>query len=72
MSAQALKEGKPEEIVKKMVEGRLRKHLDEITLTGPVERIRERLESWKESPVTTLLLPGNNTEAMRTLAELVL
>ena len=45
---------------------------DEITLTGPIERIKERLEAWKESPVTTLLLPGNNTEAMRTLAELVL
>jgi len=34
LAAQALKEGKPEEIVKKMVEGRLRKYLDEITLTG--------------------------------------
>ena len=34
LSAQALQEGKPEEIVKKMVEGRLRKHLDEVTLTG--------------------------------------
>ncbi|HEY5623709.1 MAG TPA: translation elongation factor Ts [Gammaproteobacteria bacterium] len=34
LSAQALQEGKPEDIVKKMVEGRLRKHLDEITLTG--------------------------------------
>ena len=45
---------------------------DEITLTGPIERIRDRLEAWRESPVTTLLLPGNNTGAMRTLAELVL
>jgi F420-dependent oxidoreductase-like protein len=45
---------------------------DEITLTGPIERIRDRLEAWKESPVTTLLLPGNNTAAMRALAELVL
>ncbi len=34
LAAQALKEGKPENIVQKMVEGRLRKHLDEITLTG--------------------------------------
>jgi elongation factor Ts len=32
--AQALQEGKSEEIVQKMVEGRLRKHLDETTLTG--------------------------------------
>ena len=30
----AAREGKPEEIVQKMVEGRLRKHLNEITLTG--------------------------------------
>jgi len=34
LAAQALQEGKPEHIVQKMVEGRLRKHLDEITLTG--------------------------------------
>jgi len=34
LAAQALQEGKPEEIVQKMVEGRLRKHLDEVTLTG--------------------------------------
>ncbi|MFL2546329.1 MAG: translation elongation factor Ts [Candidatus Rariloculaceae bacterium] len=34
LSAQALQEGKPEEIVQMMVEGRLRKHLDETTLTG--------------------------------------
>ena len=34
LAAQALQEGKPEDIVQKMVEGRLRKHLDEITLTG--------------------------------------
>jgi elongation factor Ts len=34
LTAQAAREGKPEEIVQKMVEGRLRKHLNEITLTG--------------------------------------
>lgn len=34
LEAQAAREGKPEEIVQKMVEGRLRKHLNEITLTG--------------------------------------
>lgn len=34
LEAQALQEGKPEDIVQKMVEGRLRKHLDEVTLTG--------------------------------------
>ena len=34
LEAQAAREGKPDEIVQKMVEGRLRKHLNEITLTG--------------------------------------
>ncbi len=34
LTAQAAQEGKPEEIVAKMVEGRLRKFLAEITLTG--------------------------------------
>ncbi|MGH0030119.1 MAG: LLM class F420-dependent oxidoreductase [Myxococcota bacterium] len=46
--------------------------VDEISFTGPVERIRDRLEAWKEAPVTTLLLAGNDTHAMRTMAELVL
>ena len=32
--AQALQEGKSEDIVEKMVDGRLRKHLSEITLVG--------------------------------------
>jgi elongation factor Ts len=34
LTDQALQEGKPENIVEKMVEGRLRKHLAEITLLG--------------------------------------
>ena len=46
--------------------------VDEISFTGPVARIRERLEAWKQTPVTTLLLPGNNADALRTMAELVL
>lgn len=51
--AQALQEGKPEEIVQKMVEGRLRKHLDEVTLTGqpfvkdPDKRVRDLLAESK-------------------------
>ena len=49
LSAQALSEGKPEEIVKKMVEGRLRKHLEQVTLEGqefvkdPDKRVRDLL-----------------------------
>ena len=34
LSAQAARTGKPEHIVSKIVEGRLRKHFDEVTLTG--------------------------------------
>ena len=51
LAAQALQEGKPAEIVEKMVEGRLRKHLDEVTLTGqpfvkdPDTRVSELLSS---------------------------
>jgi elongation factor Ts len=49
-SAQAAQEGKPEQIVAKMVEGRLRKYLDEITLIGqpfvknPDVRVRDLLK----------------------------
>lgn len=48
---QARESGKPEEIVQKMVEGRLRKHLQEITLVGqpfvkdPDQTVGELLES---------------------------
>ncbi len=34
LSAQAARTGKPDHIVSKIVEGRLRKHFDEVTLTG--------------------------------------
>lgn len=50
-AAQAAAQGKPEDIVNKMVEGRLRKHLDQITLTGqefvkdPDTRVRDLLEA---------------------------
>ncbi len=49
LAAQASQEGKPPEIVEKMVEGRLRKHLDEVTLAGqpfvkdPDRRVRDLL-----------------------------
>ena len=39
---------------------------------GPVERIAERLELWRKSPVTTLILGGVNDPAkMKQLADLV-
>ena len=45
---------------------------DEISLCGPVDRIKDRLQAWEESPVTSLLLANQDTETMRTMAELVL
>jgi F420-dependent oxidoreductase-like protein len=44
---------------------------DEISLVGPKERIRERLEVWKQSPVRALLLGTRDPHVLRTLAELV-
>jgi len=46
--------------------------VDEIALIGPVERIRERLAPWRESPIGTLLLGSHDPAAMRQIAELVL
>jgi len=45
---------------------------DEISLVGPPERIRERLDAWRESPVTTLLVAGTDADTLRRVAELVL
>ena len=45
---------------------------DEISLVGPIERIRDRLEAWKASPVTTIVVGANDPATMRTMAELVL
>ena len=39
---------------------------------GPRERIRERLDAWRESGVTTLLVGTHDVKALQTLAELVL
>lgn len=50
LTAQAMQEGKPPEIVAKMVEGRLRKHFDEVTLLGqpfvknPDQKVRDLLK----------------------------
>jgi F420-dependent oxidoreductase-like protein len=45
---------------------------DEISLVGPVSRIRERLAAWEASPVTTILVNARNPENLRQLADLVL
>ncbi|MEY4372379.1 MAG: hypothetical protein RL219_1148 [Actinomycetota bacterium] len=45
---------------------------DEISLVGPVGRIRERLEAWRSSPVTTLLVSVRDPKQLRQIADLVL
>ncbi len=49
---------------------------DEISLCGPVERIRERLQAWEASPVTTLLImrtedPDEDIRRLREIREIV-
>ena len=44
---------------------------DEVSLCGSVDRIRERLDAWRETPVTTLLLASQDVATMRTMAEVV-
>jgi len=46
--------------------------VDAVSLIGPKERIAERLEAWRKTPVTTLVLGTTQPEALQTLAELVL
>jgi F420-dependent oxidoreductase-like protein len=46
--------------------------VDAVALVGPKKRIAERLEAWRETPVTTLVLGTTQPEALQTLAELVL
>jgi F420-dependent oxidoreductase-like protein len=46
--------------------------VDEVALIGPRERIAERLEAWRESGVTTLLVSARDDDTLRTMAELVL
>jgi F420-dependent oxidoreductase-like protein len=44
---------------------------DAISLCGPPERIRDRLEAWEESPVSTLLVYSPGVDGLRTISELV-
>jgi F420-dependent oxidoreductase-like protein len=46
--------------------------VDEVSLIGSRERIRDRISVWKSSPVGTLCLGTGQPEAVRMLAELVL
>jgi hypothetical protein len=45
--------------------------IEQLSLIGPAAKIRDDLEAWRESPVTTLLISGD-VNTIRTAAELVL
>jgi len=45
---------------------------DEISLVGPVDRIKDRLQAWRETPVTTLLMATQDKAMLGPLADLVL
>jgi alkanesulfonate monooxygenase SsuD/methylene tetrahydromethanopterin reductase-like flavin-dependent oxidoreductase (luciferase family) len=44
---------------------------DEISLVGPKERVKERVEAWRDTPVTSLLISTRNKENLREVAEIV-
>jgi F420-dependent oxidoreductase-like protein len=46
--------------------------VDEVTLLGPPERIRDQLEPWRESGITTMVIGATQREALQLMAELVL
>jgi F420-dependent oxidoreductase-like protein len=46
--------------------------VDDVALIGPKERIKERLELWKSSPITTLNITVFDIDTLRAMAELVL
>ena len=46
--------------------------IDEVALVGPRERIAERLDAWRESGATQLLVQARDAETLRVIAELAL
>jgi len=45
---------------------------DALSLVGPKDRIKDRLQAWEESRITTLLVATTDKEQLRDMAELVL
>ena len=45
---------------------------DEISLVGPVDKIKDRLQAWDETPVTSINVSARSTAELETLAQLVL
>jgi len=48
------------------------KFADEIALVGSAERIRDRLQAWEETPVSTLLIMSQDRSLLAKVAEIVL
>ncbi len=46
--------------------------VDEVALVGPVERVKDRLEAWKDAGVSGLAIGSLDLPTLRALAELVL
>ena len=46
--------------------------VDEVALVGPKERLAERIDAWRESGATSLLVSTQQPEALRALAEIAL
>ena len=46
--------------------------VDEVALVGPKERIAERVDAWRESGATSLLVSTPQIETLRALADIVL
>ncbi|MCB1703352.1 MAG: LLM class F420-dependent oxidoreductase [Halioglobus sp.] len=44
---------------------------DSLALIGPRDRIRERLQAWRDSRVTTLLVATTDKDMLRTISEIV-
>ncbi|MFT7685467.1 MAG: F420-dependent oxidoreductase-like protein [Candidatus Azotimanducaceae bacterium] len=45
---------------------------DEISLVGPIDRVKDRLQAWRETPVTSLLVSARNEKQIQQMAEIVL
>ena len=46
--------------------------VDQVALVGPQERIRDRLDAWRESGATTMLVSTRDAASLRALADVAL
>lgn len=45
---------------------------DEISLVGSIERVKDRLQAWRDTPITSLLVGARSKEQLQSFAELVM